>query len=252
MNELFQTFKIFVQTNHPHIINYSMITIGIISFIIAVLGFIYYFHDKNKEALTGEIKAYDIADIKYLAVGASIRMKVETPDGVLFKDGNEPLISLGLNQNVLTISIVIRDMMGDIVAEMINNEWQINKNNMFDRNYNQKAVEVRDNKGNVIIQAAHFGDTIFFAGTFYCKNGRKVAIIPLDNGEAIMKFVPPGDNLEQHPKPLFNYPSEKHLGECNKLDTLEQKLKSSTFTVYNFKTALDICGTEKLTDAISK
>lgn len=215
--------------------------LSLLSLAIGIAGLSYYFHDKKLTTLTGSISRKGLAEIKYLALGSSVRFKIDTPQGVLFKDGNQPLISMNLENGKLSISAIIRDLNGQIIAELVNNEWQINEHNMFDRNYNDSAIEVKDKTGKVVLQAAHFGDTIFFAGILHCKNGRTVSLHPIQKGEAVMELIPPGKESDYQINPIFKYPSDRYFGSCPGLNTLEKELLNSTFTTYNFKTDLDIC-----------
>ena len=229
------------QRTIQHIKKHLGTYLALISLAIAISGLLYYFHDKKLAALTGEISTKGLAQIKYIAVGSSVRLKIDTPQGVLFKDGNQPLISMSLENGKLSISTIIRDLSGQIIAELVNNEWQVNKNNIFDRNYNDRAIEVRDKAGKIVLQVAHFGDTIYFAGIFHCKNGKTVSLHPIQKGEAVIELIPLGKESDYQIDPIFKYPSDRYFGSCPGLKNLEKELLHSTFTEYKFKTSLDIC-----------
>jgi len=73
------------------------------------------------------------------------------------------------------ISCVIRDENGKIIAKIEANDWKINPNLIFDRNFDDKAVEVISEKGDVILQAEFDGEGVLFAGTFYQEDGSRIA-----------------------------------------------------------------------------
>ena len=106
------------------------------------------------------------------------------------------------------ISAIIRNEAGKIIAKIDANQWTINPNLLFDRNFDDRAVEVVDAKGNVVLQATMVEDGVSFTGVFYREDGWRVAI-----GESAFELKPPGVELETHFDPIFNYPSTNHPGE---------------------------------------
>jgi hypothetical protein len=242
-----RTVKIFSQKTArtekviKHIKKHLGIYLSLLSLALGIVVLLNYFHDRKLSTLTGMLSNSGSAKIKYLAIGTAVRFKVDTPEGILFRDGGQPLITLNLRDGKLLISAIIRDLTGKIIAELVNNEWQVNRNNMFDRNYNDKAIEVRDNVGNVVLQAAHFGDTIFFAGIFHCNSGKTGILHPIKKGDAAIELIPPGEESDYQIEPLFKYPSNRYFGLSPRLEVLEKEILQSNFTEYTFKTNLDIC-----------
>lgn len=113
------------------------------------------------------------------------------------------------------VSADIRDQTGRIVAIIKDNEWQVNQNNIFDRNYTRNSLEVIDQKGRVVLQVVLVNDTIQVQARFYDAKGRVYTIIgdPQMRGGAI-SFGPPGSVYAAiHIQPMFRYPSEEHFGE---------------------------------------
>lgn len=117
----------------------------------------------------------------------------------------------------IKVSTVIRDKTGAVVAELIENEWKVNKSRAWDRNYSKNALEVRDDTGDVVLQVRLTGNRIQLQAKFYDSTG---------GGIAIGKLLGPtgwGGGIEMtgktHPRllmkfePMFKYPSESHLGE---------------------------------------
>ncbi len=68
---------------------------------------------------------------------------------------------------------------------MVDNEWSHqSRPAIFDRNYTDNAVEIRDSKGDVVLQAVDLGPAIYAAGVLRCRNGVSITIGPDPVGEA--------------------------------------------------------------------
>ena len=223
-----------------HIRNHLGTYATLLSLVLGIASYAYYKLDKKITSLTGVISSPHSAQIKYLSVG-STRFIIDSPDGVFLKDGNQPVLTMSLNDGKLLISTTIRDTKGAIVAELVNNEWQVNKQNIFDRNYTDNALEVRDQSGKVTLQVVHFGDTIHLAGIFRCRNGWTNVFCPLAEGGAVVDMKPPGIEPEHSIQPIFEYPSERHFGSCPGLCSLEKLIIHGPGPAYRMGGALDIC-----------
>lgn len=121
--------------------------------------------------------------------------------------GNDPII-IWLENSKLNISALIRNEEGKITAKIDANQWTINPNLVFDRNFDKRAVEVIDEKGDVVLQAIMEEDGVSFAGIFYRDDGWRIAI-----GENVFELKPPRVELETKFKPIFKYPSTLHPGD---------------------------------------
>lgn len=132
-----------------------------------------------------------------------------------FFDNNAFVIIMDNDQ--VKISAIIRNKDGIALAELVNNEWKVNKNNTFDRNYSKDALEVKDNSGDIVLQVKILNDRIQFQGKFYDRNGNGVALGRVEGG-GIIEWTGIGHpQLELKIKPIFQYPSDNHLGEfCDK------------------------------------
>ena len=206
---------------------------------LAIVPLILYFQDKYIGATTGILHSSNTANRNIIAVG-STRFIVDSPDGIFLRENNDPLISLHMKNNKLYVSARLRDRTGDLVAELKNNEWQLNKNSIFDRNYTDQALEVRERSGKVILQVANMGEVIHFAGIFHCKNGWTYGLIPVGEMGAIMDIRPPGVELVTDINPIFAYPSEKHFGESPGFGSLKQLVGIGT-AGYRLGGSLEIC-----------
>jgi hypothetical protein len=126
----------------------------------------------------------------------------------------------------IKVSIIIRDANGNVVAEIIRNEWSVaGRPVSWDRNYNQDSLEVKDNRGKVVLQVTALPDIIILQANWFKKNGHKAYAIQ-SNGrggrpkEGYAMFIldsPPEQFSSDDPRleiePMFQYPSETHLGE---------------------------------------
>lgn len=229
------------------IANYAKSTSGILlliltitSSIAGIVSLIYYFKDKTLNSQTGIIHPPSDATVKYLSVG-STRYTINSPDGVFIRDGDKPVFTMNLKQGKLLVTTTMRDEKGDVVAELNNNEWQVNKNNVFDRNYTDSALEVRDQSGKVTLQVVHFGDTIHLAGIFRCRSGWSSAFITNPEGGSSIDIRPPGVEHPRSIQPIFEYPSERHFGSCPGLDSLESIIVHGPGPAYMLGGSLDIC-----------
>lgn len=121
----------------------------------------------------------------------------------------ENAISLTMNNGLMYLSAQIRDCSGHIVAEIKNNEWVINTNSAYDRNYSKNALEVKDNNGEVVLQVRYFPNKVQFLAKLYNSEGRGMAIL---EGGTVSWSSPPRI-LKGRIDPIFKYPSSLHFGE---------------------------------------
>ena len=169
---------------------------------------------ETKLLLSGEKNIYPKLE---LGDGGTI-FAWEGPEGQpmfrFFKDNH---ITIVIEDGQLKVSALIRNKHG-IVAELLKNEWKVNLNNSFDRNFSKNALEVKDNTGEIVFQVKHVSDRIQFQGKFYDTNGKGIALIKSPDGKGGLMVhlgpnVPDKDSIIE---PLFKYPSDLHIGEMNK------------------------------------
>jgi hypothetical protein len=111
----------------------------------------------------------------------------------------------------------IRDKSGQLIAEIIDNEWTLNHNYMFDRNYSNNALEVINNYGNVVLQLQYISNVILFQGVVFNDQGKCVAFWEGNDGrgQAVM-YGSVETNFTVPIKRIFKYPSWEHLGKYSK------------------------------------
>ena len=129
-------------------------------------------------------------------------------------------MTIWIEDGKLKLSTKIRDNTGNLITEIIGNEWKVRKENSWDRNYNDSALEVIDERGHVVLQVVIKEDYIQFAAKMYASNGEGFgmgsAINPDHPELGSMGYLEkrlPGEPFELVIEQIFRYPSELHLGE---------------------------------------
>ena len=140
------------------------------------------------------------------------------PQGApLFKIAEDNDIIVEVVYGELKVSTKIRDSQGHIIAEVVRNEWKVNPNKTWDRNYTKNALEVRDPSGEVILQLRLVEDRVQFQAKLYDASGRRTGFGKMLGPEGwggAMEFTGPNNpELSLKITPLFKYPSASHLGE---------------------------------------
>lgn len=131
---------------------------------------------------------------------------------------------LKTEEGQIKLSMMIRDRTGKIVAEIDKNEWKVNPNNSFDRNYSKNALEVKDSYGDIILQVRLLKDRVQLQAKFYGRIGGYPNIknchgveIGIDkskeNHPGVIHFLGPDAPSRLKFEPIFKYPSDHHLGE---------------------------------------
>jgi len=111
------------------------------------------------------------------------------------------------------VSSDIRDETGNLVAQLIRNEWQTFPP-AYDRNYNDYALEVKNSKGRVVLQVKVLPDQIQIQGEWWDTSGHGWRMLePPEGGMKIIAFDAQTVPDEPAIKPLFLYPSSLHFGE---------------------------------------
>ena len=137
----------------------------------------------------------------------------------LFKIAEDNNITIIVEDGQIKVSTKIRDQNGQIIAEIIKNEWKVNPNNSWDRNYSKNALEVCDLTGDVILQVKLVEDRVQFQAKLYDASGRRIGFgkitgpKPKGTGGGIEITGPDHTKLTLKIEPIFKYPSELHLGE---------------------------------------
>lgn len=204
----------------------------------------FYFGQKIKDEATaktateGIVSNVKIADERNLAIGG-IRIVLTGSNDIIVTDGNSPLLSLEIDNGKLLVSANIYDETGKIVAILEENQWQVNKNNYFDRNYNDTAIEVKNQKGRVVLQVVNFGDVVHFAGVFHTKDGHVVSMLPSGESSSAIEIRGSERELTLDINSIFEYPSESNFGSCPGKDDLENIVMQGKYHFY-FSGSIDV------------
>jgi hypothetical protein len=119
----------------------------------------------------------------------------------------------------VTLTTDVRDTNGELVAELIRNEWMVAPPpKTWDRNYSKNAVEVIDPRGKVVIQVVALPDRVRLQGEWHGRGGDGVRLVKLPSptptaaaGFLRLSRQKPDDDPQI--TRLFVYPSALHLGE---------------------------------------
>jgi hypothetical protein len=127
--------------------------------------------------------------------------------GPMFVIGNDP-ITVWIENGELKVNLTLRDQSGSIVTKIVANEWQVNPNLIFDKNFDDKSFEVIDVKGDVVLQMVFDGTSVQFCGKFYQSDGRRIGI-----GNNVIEIRLPGQEMQLTFAPIFKYPSSEYPGQ---------------------------------------
>ena len=70
----------------------------------------------------------------------------------IFKFDEDNYLLITNDKTGIKVSIRIYNKNNKVAAELIQNEWKVNPNNTWDRNYSKNALEVKDDSGDIILQ----------------------------------------------------------------------------------------------------
>ncbi|MCX6704575.1 MAG: hypothetical protein NTZ07_04005 [Candidatus Woesebacteria bacterium] len=168
---------------------------------------------------TGVIKAHPIT---IFSLKENIIPKVQIGDrGPIFQGDFSLFKRLGLQVRIkdkqIKVSASVTDYNNELVATIIDNEWKVNPNKSFDRNYSNDAFEVKDNKGKVVLQIKLTEKILQFQGILYDpKRGLSWLVAQRERDgrmDGFMEIQKPGESFSYSISPIFKYPSNLHLGE---------------------------------------
>lgn len=142
------------------------------------------------------------------------------PGQPLFKFFEDCHLTVSRDGSRIMVSTSIFDGKGNLVADLVNNEWQVNRNVSYDRNFTDNALEVKDSSGDIVLQVRLVEDRVQLQGKFYGPNGDAIAfgkgVDASGSLGGIMEMTGPNNPvLKMKIQPMFLYPSELHLGELN-------------------------------------
>jgi hypothetical protein len=113
--------------------------------------------------------------------------------------------------NDLKLSTTVRDSAGNLIVEIVNNDWRVSKSetNCWDKNYTDDSLEVKDGRGRVVLQVRLLPDRVELQAEY--PDG--------DSGLLEVGFY----NKEDGITPVFKYPSNEHWQEIDPRSGYHQK-----------------------------
>ena len=110
---------------------------------------------------------------------------------------------------------MFRDFNGKIVAEMNENEWKINPNNYFKRNYDAQGIEVIDQEGITKFQIDFIDFNIIKLGGVF-KDSKNLMFVS-DTMTTIydIRSISKEESIKKSETipEIFLYPAEKYFGQ---------------------------------------
>ena len=224
--------------------------IGLVGGIASISGYFIQRADDQRNATAGTLSPSSLHTAKYLSFGG-IKFQLLNPDGIAIKDADDPILAVHIRpfrsakclwlwncQRQMVVSAKVRNLKGEPVVEITNNEWSHQpRPAIFDRNYTDSILEVKDaHTGRVFLQVVDLGETVYVAGTFICSQTLwTYTLIP----GLLIEVRPPGAEISHVIQPICEYPSELHLGQCSS-KSVESLIKPDS-PVWPVKTSLQVC-----------
>lgn len=110
----------------------------------------------------------------------------------------------------------IRDEQGNLVLQIMDNKWRIFPSFTSDKNYNNTALEVKDNRGRIVFQIAFLSSCVALQARLISGYGQEIEIYSSDPSEPAHIGFP---RTQENPppmyliRPIFEYPSNEKLGK---------------------------------------
>ena len=170
---------------------------------------------KPKPMLQGTIGTFEIDENKAFTVnfGSNILTNYQSLKGGLDLnkfinvEGFEYPITISSVSGQLKITAWINDEKGNMIAHIVDNNWEINPDNYFDRNFSNCSVEVVNKDLVPVLQVeVKNGNYVYIGGLFYYPGGK---ILATPKG---LFMNPSEEMINEATSTLFLYPSDKYLG----------------------------------------
>ncbi len=206
---------------------------------------------KNVKKITSEIKKISNAINNELLDKGDFQLKLDKHKTYFIKSGENlipfddqrlrvgidpdefssrklPELNLRLEGDNLLISYKLYDQKGKLIFEIDKNNWSLNPNGIYSRNYNSHAVEILDDFGNVRFQISLKKNIITVKGVFNVYSGTVVIndsesnFIKWDDKDINNKIRSYSGSIER----IFNHTGKAYLGRLKLLSMEEERLMS--------------------------
>jgi hypothetical protein len=126
---------------------------------------------------------------------------------------------------IAKFSTKITDENDHLIAEIVRNEWLVAPPpQSWDRNYNDDSLEVKDARGDIVLQVKVLSDRIQFQGVWWADRSSILAersrVEIFENKAAhpwsAQIYIVPNNGSPKPIEPIFLYPSGRHLSELSK------------------------------------
>ncbi len=136
----------------------------------------------------------------------------------IFQFFEESHLTVEVVRGRVMVSTKVTDQQGNIVAEIVRNQWRAPPPAAWDRNYSNDAIEVKDARGKVVLQVRSLSDRIQIQAEWWGKNAQGVRLVSLGAQQGSLMVLLDSSDAQTNVnpiKPLFLYPSETNLGKLN-------------------------------------
>lgn len=132
-----------------------------------------------------------------------------------FFEDSEVTVTIECGRPLVTARFI--DPSGVVLADIDRNEWKVNQGAAFDRKFDDRALEVKDSRGDIAIQVEALDDRVRLQARLFGRDGTGVYLgedPARPGGGALMEITGfANQTLEFKLQPLIRYPSELHPGE---------------------------------------
>ena len=172
-------------------------------------------YTKESGLISGNILNKKTA-VRAVAIGKTVLiLENDDPNMPIFKmrDGSNKF-NIWIENEEIKVSTSIINEKGELIGELIANEWILNKDRRLDRNFDKNSLEVLDKEGEVVFQLFYDGEKANFQGTLRGKNGEGMAFVANKEGDgSSMVYLKPNVLNPYLIERMFKYPSDLHKGE---------------------------------------
>ncbi len=177
--------KQFKNWSLPSQVSYLAFIFGLFALIIGVgqiLNCVKNEKNNNKKdkmyATTGSIEEIPLVDsTKYKLyfggmgtgiLGYMLKEGLYLDNFIVCGESEKPMVKLSVKDGGIKLSATFYDINDQVIGELIENEWRLNTNNYFKRNYDNSAIEVIDNYNVIVIQILFSDERIQVNGVMHC------------------------------------------------------------------------------------